>query len=411
MARQPILDSNKITIGYELLFRDGPNNSFPNIDPEVATNKLLSDHFISASYNILGNKLGFVNFPYQSLINQIPTLFSKDKLVVEVLESCQPTDELFAALQKLFQQGYLIALDDFIPSPEWTRFLPLVSFIKLDLRCTSIEDAAIFIKKVNNYTKKTKHDIAFLAEKVETYEEFEQAKTVGFSYFQGYFFSRPELLQGRILKSSFVTLIRLCRAISQHPINFDEVERIISLDLTLSYKLLTFVNASSIASVEITSFRQALVYLGEEQLRKFVSLVAVASTHGAKPDSLYFLSLQRAYFCDYLYSLIDKKQNRSQAFLTGMFSLLDSLLDQPIQELIDNMMIENEIKKALISKEGVLGNLLSLAIAYEQADWETITNIRQQLNIDADVLVIAYNQALDWSSKLLNNKAASNTSD
>ncbi|MGC9491595.1 EAL and HDOD domain-containing protein, partial [Vibrio genomosp. F10] len=134
VARQPILDRDRKTIGYELLFRDGPNNCFPEIDSNLATSRLLSDHFLSTHYSTLGEHLGFVNFPYQSLINRVPSLFPVDNLVVEVLEDCLPTDELLEAIKDMARQGYKIALDDFVPSQEWKAFLPYISIIKFDIR-------------------------------------------------------------------------------------------------------------------------------------------------------------------------------------------------------------------------------------------------------------------------------------
>ncbi len=198
VARQPILDKQKLTIGYELLFRDGPKNTFPEVEPELATSRLLSDHFLSMHYSTLGNKLGFVNFPYTSLVNLVPTLFPKDSLVVEVLEDCEPTDELLEAIQHLSESGYTIALDDFIPTKAWKRFLPYVSIIKFDIRSVPIEKAAIYIQSLSHF------DIRFLAEKVETYEEFEKAMDAGFHLFQGYFFSKPEMIQKNDLPQVFL---------------------------------------------------------------------------------------------------------------------------------------------------------------------------------------------------------------
>ncbi len=189
IARQPILDKSKKTVGYELLFRDGPKNTFPAIDPEHATSRLLSDHFLSTHYATLGDKLGFVNFPYQSLINKVPTLFPADRLVIEILEDCEPTSDLLDAVKEMAALGYKIALDDFVPSKEWRAFLPFVSIIKFDIQAISLDKAQLFIDRLSN------SNIQFLAEKVETHEEFARAKKMGFDYFQGYFFSKPEMIQ------------------------------------------------------------------------------------------------------------------------------------------------------------------------------------------------------------------------
>ncbi|WP_150141614.1 YuxH family protein, partial [Candidatus Enterovibrio escicola] len=157
IARQPILDKSKRTVGYELLFRDGPKNTFPAIDPEHATSRLLSDHFLSTHYATLGDKLGFVNFPYQSLINKVPTLFPPESLVVEILEDCEPTAELLEAVKEMAGLGYKIALDDFVPSKEWRPFLPCISIIKFDIQAVPLEKAKLFIDRL------TGSNIQFLA--------------------------------------------------------------------------------------------------------------------------------------------------------------------------------------------------------------------------------------------------------
>ncbi|WP_394247311.1 EAL and HDOD domain-containing protein [Vibrio profundi] len=395
VARQPILNRNKKTIGYELLFRDGPKNTFPEVEPELATSRLLSDHFLSTHYNTLGNKLGFVNFPYASLINLVPTLFPKDSLVVEILEDCEPTDELLQAIQTLHADGYTIALDDFVPSKAWKRFLPYVSIIKFDIRLVPIAKASMFMSTLKGL------DIEFLAEKVETYEEYQQANDAGFSYFQGYFFSKPEMIQRRALNPAFLTIIQLCKEISHDPIDFKEVERLITLDVTLSYKLLTYVNSSCETSTKIRSFRQAMVYLGEQKLRKFVSLVAIASAKEDKPDSLYGLAVLRARQCELLIEEMSSNSDAGHAFLTGMFSLLDSLLDQPLEQVVNSIPIDEEIKIALLKKEGTLGDVLAMVIAYEQANWEQAGIIRQRLKLSEEQLGQAYDQATAWAQDLL----------
>ncbi|MGC9421447.1 EAL and HDOD domain-containing protein [Vibrio sp.] len=396
IARQPILDRDKKTIGYELLFRDGPQNRFPDIDPELATSRLLSDHCWSTHYNVLGPYLGFVNFPYQSLLNLVPTLFPCDNLVVEILEDCPPTEALLDAIKQLSQLGYKIALDDFIPNRAWQAFLPYVSIIKFDIRLFPIEKARLFMHKLRG------SHIQFLAEKVETYEEFEQAKQAGFVYFQGYFFSKPELIQRKALEPSFITIIQLCKEIAKEEIDYQVLEQLVAKDLTLSYKLLTFVNASALVSTKIQSFKQALVYLGEERLRRFISLVAIASTHRDKPDSLYGLSIQRARYCEQLYQKINGTQTSGNAFLTGMFSLLDSLLDQPLDEIINDMPIEDTVKQALLNGDGLLGQLLKLAKAHEKAEWSQVAQLTKQLKLTESDVAYSYDEAISWTADLLN---------
>lgn len=398
IARQPILDQEKQTVGYELLFRDGPQNTFPEIDPEQATSRLLSDHFLSTHYEALGDKLGFVNFPYQSLINRVPTLFPSGNLVVEILEDCAPTAELLEAVKEMAKLGYKIALDDFIPSKEWKAFLPYISIIKFDIRQVSIEKAAMFIMRLSGT------NIEFIAEKVETYEEFEQAKSAGFQYFQGYFFSKPEMITRKSLEPSFMTVIQLLTEISKENINYAAIESLISKDVTLSYKLLSFVNASSIVRTQIQSFKQALVYLGEDKLRKFISLVALASTQNSKPDYLYGLSIQRARYCELVGAKLSEKLESGQAFLTGMFSLLDSLLDRPLEQIVEEISVDDSVKAAIINHQGTLGDILALTVAYEKAEWNKVSEYCDKLTLDQDTLSECYDESVKWTAELLSVK-------
>jgi len=396
IARQPILDRKRKTFGYELLFRDGPKNTFPEIDPDKATSRLLSEHFLTTHYQTLGNLIGFVNFPYQSLVNLVPTLFPANNLIVEVLEDCEPTAELLAAIREISKQGYKIALDDFVPRKEWQPFLPYVSIIKFDIRTFPIEKAAIFIGKL----KASK--IRFLAEKVETYQEFEQAKKAGFHYFQGYFFSKPEMIRRKALEPSFLSVIQLCKEIAKEDIDYKALEALISKDLSLSFKLLTFVNSSSLISSKIQSFKQAIVYLGEQRLRQFVSIVAIASTDESKPNYLYGLSIQRARFCELIWSKFQQPGESGSAFLTGMFSLLDSLLDRPLDSIVKEMPVNENIKTALTQGDGLLGDILALSKAYEQADWQQVTVLGNRLHLNDEVMSECYDDAVKWSNDLLN---------
>lgn len=391
VARQPILDIDKNTIGYELLFRDGPKNAFPDMDADQATSRLLSDQFMNSCFNTTGNKLAFINFPYNSLISLIPTLFPKDKLVVEILEDCEPTDELFEAVVTLFEKGYKLALDDFIPDARWERFLPFIDFIKFDIQSFPLIKAKFFIHRHLEYK------IKFLAEKVETYEEFQKAKKIGFEFFQGYFFSKPEMLQQRVIQPSEQVTLQLCKEIATPKLNYAVIEKLIVKDLTLSYKLLKYVNASSVIVKEITSFKHAIIYLGEDKLRLFISLMTIAHANQHKPQSLYVLSIQRAHICEQLVTKGSFKADPSQAFLMGMFSLLDALLNKPLSLLITDLPLSDELKLALNEGKGELGHLLNAVKSYEKADWDKVSHYCNELGISEEHFASQYADSVKWS--------------
>lgn len=209
------------------------------------------------------------------------------------------------------------------------------------------------------------------------------------------------MIQTRALNPAFLTTVQLLKEIAHDPIDFGEVERLITLDVTMSYKLLTYVNSAGGSPTTIRSFRQALIYLGEQKLRKFVSLVAIASAKEDKPDSLYGLAVIRARQCELLVEKMNVKVEPGQAFLTGMFSLLDSLFDQPLKQVLDSVPIDVEIKQALIQRKGVLGAVLAMVVAYEQARWDEATRIRQLLKLSEAQLGQAYDEATTWAQELL----------
>ncbi|MGF1699801.1 HDOD domain-containing protein [Photobacterium makurazakiensis] len=397
VARQPIFNRQQRTAGYELLFRDGESNAFPDIEENKATCRLLVENFMAVGENpATRGKRNFINFPYQSLIRLLPTLLPKKQVVIEVLESCEPDDELFLAIRRLNKLGYLIALDDFDMDKRWQRFLPYVHIIKLDLMTIGLTVACEYVSQ-NRHRK-----LMFLAEKVETHEDFMVTFNAGFHFFQGYYFSKPELVKNRLVEPERLSTLRLLQEVCREDVNFDRIEKIIIADVSLSYLLLRYVNtAASRTLVPISTFRQALVYLGEDKLKMFVSAVATAQASIDKPRELYAMSLQRGRMCEVLANSSGLAIAGEKAFLTGLFSLIDALLDSPLEELIPLLPLEPDMCDALLKREGELGLVLTLLDAYEQADWDCVSSCCEQLAISEERVIWSYQSALKWSSSYL----------
>ncbi|GAB3529413.1 EAL and HDOD domain-containing protein [Photobacterium alginatilyticum] len=397
VARQPIFNRQQRTVGYELLFRDGESNAFPVIEANKATCRLLVENYMAVGDNpATAGQRTFINFPYESLIRLLPMLLPKRKVIIEVLESCAPDEELFVAIKYLYRQGYVIALDDFEMSPPWQRFLPYVHIIKLDLMKIGIEQACEFVNQHRD------RKLKFLAEKVETRQDYAAAYEAGFQFFQGYYFSKPEMLKNRQVEPEKLTTVRLLQEICREPVDFNRVEKIISSDVSLSYLLLRYVNAAAHRTIEpISSFKQALVYLGEDKIKMFVSAVATAHAAIDKPRELYSLSLQRARMCEMLAASSRQAVEKDKAFLTGLFSLLDALLDNSLEQLLTLLPLEPDVRDALLNRQGALGRILALLDAYEQADWETVGIHCQALGIREELVAKTYQHALQWSSQYL----------
>ncbi|NOH96486.1 EAL and HDOD domain-containing protein [Vibrio sp. 99-70-13A1] len=397
VARQPIFNRKKHTLGYELLFRDGEKNAYPShIGSNRATYRLIVENFLSVGVNpSIPTSRCFINFPYQSLIRRLPFSLPKDKVVVEVLETCSPTDELFEAIKDLYRQGYMIALDDFTLTEEWKRFLKYVHIIKLDIMQMGLEAACELVREHHG------QKYSFLAERIETLKEFEQAKEAGFKFFQGYFFSKPEIIKTKYVSPEQAIAMELFQEVCQVNVNFKKVEGIVAKDAALSYKLLRFVNTMSPRiEVTISSFRQALVYLGQDKLKMFVSLAVASYISDSKPKELLSLSLQRAQFCQLMSRYQPFQSHTEQAFMIGLFSMLDALLDLSLENLVEQLPLCKVIKVALLRREGPYGVLLALEESFELADWQSIEGYCQQLGLNAEDVQHELVQAQRWSQTM-----------
>jgi EAL and modified HD-GYP domain-containing signal transduction protein len=238
IARQPIFDGEMRTIAYELLFRDGMNNAFPDVSPEYATSRVISDQFLCIPVpRIVCNHRAYINVPHQMLISGLGDTLPHENVVIEILENAIPDDRLFTAVKDLHNRGYQLALDDFTMKDSWDRFLRYISVIKFDIRENSYQDILHYINTKKDRLKATE----FLAEKVETKEQFDLYRRAGFSFFQGYFFSRPEVMKNKCLPQNTLSLCRLMMEVNREAPDFSAIENLLKTDLTLSYKIMRYV--------------------------------------------------------------------------------------------------------------------------------------------------------------------------
>lgn len=397
LARQPIFDAKRQLHGYELLFRDGESNAFPNISADEATSKLITEHHLFTGVEkITGGHKAFINFSADTLIHHFPTSIDPNSMVIEVLETVPISTELLAACRELHRMGYQLALDDHDFDPKWDIFLPYVSIIKVDVRQFNILQISKYIHRVKH------HNITLLAEKVETQDEFEKLRTLGFALFQGYFFARPEMLKHKKLASSKLNLMLLIAESSQRELNFEKLSGICERDVGLSYKLLRFVNSASYGRGQsIGSLKHAMIYLGEAELKKFVALLALANLSESGPNELLNMSMTRARFCDRLAAANGDPDNPPAAFLTGLFSLVDAMLEQPLPELLEELPLLDDIKAALLHQHGQLGIYLQFARAFEAGDWQQQEVLSQQLQHQVGNLSELYLDSVFWAFTLM----------
>ena len=394
-ARQPILDRDKNLFAYELLFRDGLENVFPDIDGDEATSRMIAgSQFNFGLDDFLGDKLGFINFTLDTLLKKFPSMLPKEQVVVEILETVQPGKRLLAECQALKEQGYIIALDDYIHQPVWRHFYPFIDIIKIDFRNTSNDTIQEVLKATAAFP-----NIKLLAEKVETIEEFQLAMGMGFSYFQGYFFSKPEMLQSKALSPAQMTLAELLYETSKAEMDLAKITTIFERDVNLSYKLLRYSNSAVFKRrSEIETIKQALVVLGQLELKKFLSVLFTAQVSSEKPAELMRLAMTRAKFAEGI-ATMHRKTDIAKAFLTGMMSLMDAILDEPMTSVMSKLPLSKDIKDALVENEGILAEYLGLVKCYEQAMWQAANVAIEKLGLDAKLLPDAYHEAVQWANE------------
>ena len=289
--------------------------------------------------------------------------------------------------------GYKIALEDCNLEPRWNQFLPFVDILKVN---TQRENIDFLAKNMNRFTDA---NVQLIADKVETQESFTIFRDMGFDYFQGYFFVRPESVSNKNLPTSKLALVELIGASSSESFDIGSINSVVEHDAGLSYMLLRFINNPTINKRhKITSLRHALNYMGEVEIKKFVALLAMANLSDDKPIELIHLSLVRAKFCDLLGTEKGIGINPPTAYLVGLFSVLDALLDQNMELLIEKLPVVDDIKIALCGGQNNLSMYLLLAKAFESSNWLKIIRISKFLEIDQIRLHSLFNEAILWSN-------------
>ncbi|MGR1182208.1 EAL and HDOD domain-containing protein [Aeromonas veronii] len=403
VARQPILDRDLKTHAYELLFRDSLNNVFPSISSQQATSRLVVEQFLQQNIDqLLGGRPCFINFPHSLLLEGLAECLPPEKVVIEILEDSPPDDALLEKVKQLHKLGYQLALDDFTMSPDWERFLPFIHIIKFDLRATPLMQIKVFIQRHQTL------GLTYLAEKVEDKAEFERVKQLGIQLFQGFFFSRPEMVKQATMEPAQVVVMQLLNVVNEAEPDINKIEQLLGQDISLSLKLLRYVNHLKGYTNPISSFRQAAIYLGNTQLKRFVSLVAATSAGKGKSAELYQMSMIRARFCELLAHAHAPSQQAQQAFITGLFSLLDVLMEQPMDKLLGTIPLIDDIRLALLERKGNLGFYLAFCEDYESANWSRVTARTARLGLSEDKVSHLYLAATTWVTEQLLAMEATN---
>ncbi len=394
VSRQPIYRSKMDVYGYELLFRDsGAADRAVIVDGDRATAQVILNFIEIGLERIVGPDLAFINLTRNFILDGHCASLPKDRVVLEVLKDVTADSAIIQSLQQLSRQGYVIALDDFVYEESLRPLVELANIIKVDILGVDRNALERHVSALKDFK------VRLVAEKVETLEEFEFCEGLGFEYFQGFFFCKPKLIQGRQIPMNRLAATRLVAKLQDPNIKGEELEETIKQDAALSYKLLLFVNSAYCALPrEVDSIGHAAMLIGTARIRTWASLLMLASMDD-KPRELMVTAIIRAKMCEQL-AEAQHVRNAEQFFTVGLFSVLDAMLDCLMADVLEKLPLSEETTAALLNHEGLLGKILDFTLAYERSEWDRLAELTTQLRLDPATIRSAYLKAVTWTMEI-----------
>lgn len=395
VARQPIFNRDKEIVAYELLYRNSLKNFFdPSVSSSKATSILITNSHINIGMdNLVEDKYAFINFDSTLINNDIPSLLNKDSVVIEVLEDVKPDRVFLSNLLALKKQGYKLALDDFTLDYPYQNTIPLYDIIKVDFMLAGLDGAKKIMDKYKNGKRK------FLAEKIETVSEFNTALDMGYDYFQGFFFSKPEIIQGKAATSINMQFLKLKEEINKNEVDFNNISKIIESDIGLSYKLLRLVNSFSLNS-QVSSIRHALAILGVKEIEKWLNFIMISDFVADGADEVVRLSIIRSRFAELIAEHSNQPQMKYQASLVGLFSMIDVVMGKPFDKIFKEIPMSQHVKDAITNKPtSPLYDMFQVVLSYEKADWDTLDNYTSKLLLNSSEIPDLYFESVSWANK------------
>ncbi|SFZ79376.1 EAL and HDOD domain-containing protein [Chitinimonas taiwanensis] len=397
IGRQPILNRQQQIIGYELLFRLDQNSLTADFssDMQAGTNILVNTLSNMGADWLVGSKMAFVNVATSMLESNFLELLHPQRVVLEIVESVNATPELLARAKELRAQGFGIALDDFTYTPQTAPFLEFANYVKLDIQQLGLDNVKTLSKELRKFP------VLQVAEKVETKEEFKFCLDVGLDCFQGYYFAHPETLSAKVINPAYANILGLLNMLRNNA-EISDIENALKRDVALSFKLLRYINSAGFGlSCEIHSFRHAVTILGYQKLYRWLTLLLVtASSDAGTPPALMKTAVTRGRLVELLGSHLLDGTDRDNLFIVGVFSLLDVMLDMPMEKILETLLLPDSVSEALLSRVGMYGPFLELAEACEDPDMTDVPRLCEQLQLTPEMLNKAHVSALAWVEEL-----------
>jgi c-di-GMP-related signal transduction protein len=397
VARQPIFDHNLNVFAYELLFRSDLGDLCEFLDPDMASSDVLTTSFILIGLDeFTSGKKASINFTRKLLIDEAATLFSSEQLLIEISGNLKCDEEAVQACRRLRQAGYRLVLDDPLIENRACPLWDMAYIAKIDFLETTPEQRDHLLAEAAT------RGISLLAKRVETPQDFNRALELGYKYFQGFFFSRPDVRSNHVIPGSKLVYLRMLDEIHKPDVALDQIEEIFKQDMSLSYKLLRFINSAYFGLFErIHSIRHALTLLGLAEVKKWVSLIAMSGLAKDKPEELAVSSLIRASFCEQVASEIGYADKSSEFFLMGMFSMIDAIMDRPMCEILSKLPLLDDIKIALMGGGNIYRDVYETVVAYETGEWDRFASYASKLNLTEEAVPQLYGNSVKWVNKVL----------
>jgi EAL and modified HD-GYP domain-containing signal transduction protein len=400
VARQPILDARQQVFGYELLYRAAARDETCLPGDTSISARTIGDALLGFGFDTLTDgRRAFINLDINTLRADASGLFDPEQIVPEVLESVEVTPEVEALCESLQARGYQLALDDFVPGSPAEALVRYARFVKLDVLALEQEALAATTRRL------LQAGVTVLAEKVETAEVFTRARAAGCSLFQGYYFCRPVTFSGRALPPNHLAQMRLVAALNQPSTSIIAIEDLLKHDASLSYRVLRAVNSAGFGlRRQVHSIREALLLLGLDQVRKWTSILALASMNRG-PSELVTMTVIRARCCELIGQALGRSDQGAAYFLLGLCSLLDVLLGHPMAAALEDLALDAEVLAALRGEISPAWHTLQAVVHYEQGRWDEATTSAGALGLGDSVLHDVYADALRWARTLSRSAA------
>ncbi|WP_319541468.1 EAL domain-containing protein [uncultured Pseudodesulfovibrio sp.] len=398
VARQPVFRADETVWGYELLFRSCEDNMACIADEDHATSSVIVDGMALAAEGMPPDARILINFPQQLLVEDGGFALPKDRCVVEILEHVTPSKETLEATKRLKNAGYMIAVDDYFGQASLKPFIDLADIVKVDVLEMGCDS-----EKVADAVKTIPDGITLLAEKVEDNESFHMLQGMGFSLFQGFFFSKPEIVPGKKLTANEMTKLQLLAELCKVDLEPARLAEILQSDPSLSYRLFRYINSAGMGlSQKVSSPKRAIDMMGLVQAKQWLRSVLMADLNTTpKAGELAYLAVHRAKFLESVCGHSNQSTcEPDNLFMTGLFSLLDSMLHISMDEIIEMLPLEESVVKALRG-EGEVYKLLRLATDYERGEWGGISSRLKRLGLETFQAELMYVQARSWTQKML----------